>query len=121
MKDNAYVYFVTNYNNNALYIGVTNNLERRLSEHKHKINKECFTAKYNCCKLVYYEYFNSIKLAIARETQLKSWHRKWKNELVEKENPYWEDISLRWEYNEEPVCVFGVGKVKDVDSGSSPE
>ncbi len=79
-----------------LYIGVTNNLERRLYEHREKLI-DGFTKKYNLNKLVYYEYYSNINDAIARETQLKSWTRKRKNELVEQLNPNWNDLSKEWE------------------------
>ena len=88
----GFVYFMSNAYNNVLYIGVTNNLTRRVAEHKAKINKG-FTYKYNCDKLVYYEVFDSIVDAIAREKQLKNWKREWKNELVVKQNVGWEDLS----------------------------
>ena len=94
MEKNAYVYCMANNNNNVLYIGVTNNLERRVWEHKNHSNPNSFTSKYNCNKLVYYEYANSIEGAIEREKQLKNWKRQWKNELIEKMNPNWLDLSL---------------------------
>lgn len=74
MKSVAYVYFMTNQYNNVLYIGVTNDLNRRVAEHKAKVNKG-FTFKYNCYKLVYFETFNLIIDAISREKQLKNWKR----------------------------------------------
>jgi len=92
MSRTGFVYFITNAYNNVLYIGVTNNLTRRIAEHKAKINKG-FTYKYNCDKLVYYEMFDSIVEAIAREKQLKNWKREWKNELVVKQNAEWKDLS----------------------------
>jgi len=93
MRDDAYIYFMANNHNNVLYLGVTSNLERRVWEHKNHVNSECFTSKYNCIKLVYYEYVNSIKTAIDREKQLKNWKREWKNELIETSNPNWDDLS----------------------------
>jgi putative endonuclease len=86
-----YVYFLTNKYNNVLYIGVTNNLKRRIAEHKNKVFKG-FTRDYNVTKLVYYEVFTDINLAIAREKQLKGWLRSKKNALVEKVNPKWEEL-----------------------------
>jgi putative endonuclease len=76
----------------VLYIGVTNDIVRRVAEHKTKINKG-FTYKYNCEKLVYYETFALMIEAIAREKQLKNWKREWKNELVNDFNPEWKDLS----------------------------
>ena len=75
-----------------MYIGVTNNLERRIYEHKNGI-LEGFTSKYHVDKLVYYEHSNSIESAIVREKQLKGWLRKKKNALVETANPDWKDLS----------------------------
>ena len=92
MKNNTYIYFLANHYNNVLYIGVTNDIVRRVAEHKAKINKG-FTCKYNCDKLVYYEMYNSITDAIAREKQLKNWKREWKNKLINEFNPEWKDLS----------------------------
>ncbi len=92
MNNNYFVYFLTNWNNKVLYIGVTNNLERRLSEHKQGI-VEGFTKKYNVNKLVYYEWYSDIKMAIAREKEIKGWKRIKKNQLIESTNPNWDDIS----------------------------
>ena len=82
-------------NKNSIYIGVTNDLERRIYEHQNKLVKE-FTQKYNCVNLVYFETHNQIVDAIYREKQLKNWNRIWKNELIEKDNPNWLDLSKEW-------------------------
>lgn len=87
-----YVYILTNKRNGTLYIGVTNGLFIRSFQHKLKINKNSFTAKYGIDKLVYYETYKSIIDAITREKQLKRWRRKWKIELIEKENYVWRDL-----------------------------
>jgi putative endonuclease len=84
------VYLLTN-NSKTLYVGVTNNLERRVYEHKHKL-KDGFTKKYNLTKLVYFEMFNDINDAIKREKQLKNWHRQWKINLIESKNKEWKDL-----------------------------
>ena len=76
-----------------MYIGVTNNLSRRVHEHKQEL-VEGFTQRYHVHKLVYFESCGVIKDAIAREKQLKGWTRKRKNELVEKNNPTWEEIII---------------------------
>jgi len=86
---------MTNLHNNVLYIGVTSNLEKRVWEHKNGSDKYSFTFKYNCNKLVYYEIFGDIKYAIEREKQLKNWKREWKDDLVKKENPHCEDLSIK--------------------------
>ncbi|MDD5032079.1 MAG: GIY-YIG nuclease family protein [Patescibacteria group bacterium] len=89
---NYYVYILASKRNGTLYIGVTNNLLNRSFQHKIKENKNSFTAKYNVNKPVYYEIFAYIGEAIAREKQLKKLNRKWKIELIEKENPTWRDL-----------------------------
>ena len=91
-----YVYILANQNNSTLYIGVTNDLKRRLYEHKNKL-VEGFTEKYNVNKLVYFEETTDIKSAIQREKTLKKWKRVWKNALIEKKNPVYKDLSLDWE------------------------
>jgi putative endonuclease len=94
MKDDKqyYVYILTNKSNKVLYIGVTNDLIRRMFEHKNKLI-EGFTRKYNLIKLVYYEITNDIESAIRREKQLKNWHRDWKINLITHFNPVWKDLS----------------------------
>jgi putative endonuclease len=79
----------------TLYTGVTNNLQRRVYEHKEKIFKG-FTAKYNITKLVYFEILNDINSAIRREKQIKGWLRKKKIDLIETTNPEWKDLSEEW-------------------------
>jgi putative endonuclease len=86
------VYITTNKNNTALYTGVTNNLIRRIAEHKNKMHPKSFTARYNLVKLVWYENYTDIGEAIAREKQLKSGSRKKKIQLIEKMNPAWKDL-----------------------------
>lgn len=88
-----YVYILTNWNNSVMYIGVTNNLERRLYEHKNKLVKG-FSTKYNTDKLVYCEETPDVSAAIAREKQLKSWRREKKDNLVTIGNPEWKDLSI---------------------------
>ena len=87
-----YVYIITNKINSVVYIGVTNDLERRLYEHKHKL-VEGFSKKYNLYKLVYLETTTDIKAAIAREKQLKGWTRARKNDLIASINPSWKDLN----------------------------
>ena len=86
-----YVYMLASQKNGTLYIGITNNLETRMYQHKNKLIKG-FTSKYNVDKLVYYEVYNDIYDAILREKRMKKWERKWKIELIEKNNPEWEDL-----------------------------
>ena len=90
-----YVYILSNFSNTTLYIGVTNDLKRRIYEHKNKLI-EGFTEKYNISKLVYFEETSSIESAIQREKNLKKWKREWKNKLIEESNPEYKDISEGW-------------------------
>jgi len=92
MEKRYYVYIMTNTNNTVLYTGVTNNLERRVYEHKNKLI-EGFTNKYNVNKLIYYEEFRDSYSAINREKQIKGGSRKKKIQLIERENPTWKDLS----------------------------
>lgn len=91
MHTSSYVYLLTNKSNNVLYTGVTNNLIRRIYEHKSKLIKG-FTQKYNIDRLVYYEVCESILVAIEREKKIKGWTRKKKDTLVNAFNPTWEDL-----------------------------
>lgn len=86
-----FIYILTNFYNTTLYIGVTNNLARRIFEHKHKLVAG-FSGRYNLNKLIYYEEFNAIIDAIAREKQLKNWHREWKLNLIRQVNPQLNDL-----------------------------
>ena len=90
--DTYFVYILTNWNNKVMYIGVTNNLARRIYEHKNKL-AEGFTKRYNVNKLVYFETTPDVRAAIEREKQLKGWVRKRKDALVESENPEWKVLS----------------------------
>ena len=89
-----YVYIMTN-NSRTLYTGVTNDLERRVYEHKHKLVPG-FTSKYNITKLVWYESFHDIHQAIEAEKRIKGWIRAKKVALIESKNPTWEDLSEGW-------------------------
>ena len=82
---------MSNQNNGTLYIGVTNDLVRRVYEHKHKLVKG-FTSRYNLTKLVYYEIWQGETEAIQREKNLKHYTRNWKVELINQFNPSWEDL-----------------------------
>jgi putative endonuclease len=90
-----YVYILSNFTNSTLYIGVTNDLKRRLYEHKNKLFPG-FTEKYNVNKLVYFEKATDVKSAIQREKNLKKWKRSWKEALIMKTNPKFEDLSKEW-------------------------
>ena len=87
---NFYVYIVTNSDKSVLYVGVTNDLTRRLYEHKENKGKpHTFAGKYFCYNLVYYEHFSHIEYAIAWEKEIKKWRREKKDLLIESENPNW--------------------------------
>lgn len=88
---NGFIYITTNPRHTVLYTGVTNNLMKRIWEHKNKICSG-FTSKYNADNLVYYEAADCIDDAIAREKQIKSWSRKKKIDLINKFNPDWKDL-----------------------------
>jgi putative endonuclease len=90
-----YVYILASKKNGTLYIGVTNDLETRVLQHKQKIN-EGFTSKYEVSSIVYFETFQYIDDAIRREKQLKKWNRQWKINLIEEENKNWLDLSEDW-------------------------
>jgi len=87
-----YVYILANATNVAIYTGVTNNLIRRVFEHKENADPKSYTAKYKIHKLVYYETTTDVKAALEREKQIKDWNRKRKNQLVESMNPTWRDL-----------------------------
>ncbi len=91
MSKRGYVYIMTNPSNTVLYTGVTSNLIKRVYEHKNKV-AEGFTKKYNVVKLVYYEVYEDILLAIEREKKIKAGSRRKKIELIESMNPQWRDL-----------------------------
>ena len=86
-----YVYILSSNNNSTIYVGVTNNLERRIYEHKNEL-LEGFSKKYHTHKLVYYEQTSDVLSALTREKQIKSWSRERKNELINTTNPTWSDL-----------------------------
>jgi putative endonuclease len=93
MKYGGYTYILTNKNNTVLYTGVTSNLQKRLAEHREGIHINAFTRKYNCHKLIYFEGFNRIEDAIAREKQIKGGSRAKKESLINSINPNWNDLT----------------------------
>ena len=95
MKGKYYVYMLTNVKNTVLYTGVTNDLQRRVYEHKNKLI-DGFTKKYNVNKLVYFEETTDVRSAITREKQIKGWVRIKKDALIATQNPEWKDLSLDW-------------------------
>lgn len=93
---NAFVYIMSNKGRTTFYIGVTNDLERRVREHKNG-KGSYFTSKYFLFELIYFEQISSITLAIEREKQLKGWRRQWKINLIKTQNPDMIDLSKDWE------------------------
>ena len=93
MDKTYYVYIMTNITNSVLYIGITNDLQRRVYEHKNGLIKG-FSEKYNIHKLVYYETTNDVNSAIKREKQLKNWYRQWKMNLIKNKNPGFADLFI---------------------------
>jgi putative endonuclease len=92
LTNQYFVYLLSSKNNGTLYIGVTNDLVRRIYEHKNGL-ADGFTKKYGIKNLVWYEVHEDIEQAIIREKQIKKWNRAWKIELIQKENPEWRDLS----------------------------
>jgi putative endonuclease len=94
-----YIYIMTNKPQGVIYIGITDNLQERVKEHKLKVYPNSFTAKYNCDKLVYFEEWNNGFEASIREKQFKKGKRDWKIKLIEEMNPSWMDISINWNFD----------------------
>ncbi len=92
MSDTFYIYIMANKTNSVVYVGVTNNLERRVTEHKNGV-REGFTKKYRVHKLVYFEEYTSVNDAIHREKEIKAWRREKKNALIATLNPEWRDLA----------------------------
>jgi len=92
MRKRGFVYILSNSRRTALYVGVTSDLVGRMKKHKNKFYKRSFSARYNVDRLVYYEEFSSIVMAIFREKQLKSGPRRRKERLINSMNPAWEDL-----------------------------
>ena len=88
------VYIMTNKSNKVLYIGLTDNIDERVKEHKLKVYPKSFTARFNCDKLVYFEEIEEGLKATKRDKQMKKWKRQWKINLIEELNPSWSDLSL---------------------------
>ena len=89
--DKFFIYIMSNNSNSTLYVGVTNDLERRVQEHRTSDNKS-FTTRYHCHKLVCYEEYSSINEAITREKQIKSWNRARKDRMIDQMNPDRKDL-----------------------------
>lgn len=105
MPKEYYVYIMSN-RTKTLYIGLTNNIMKRVLQHKQK-QIEGFTKKYNLIYLVYFESTNSIYDALKREKQLKNWHRQWKINLIEESNKNWDDLSSEWYREIDPETSSG--------------
>ena len=95
MREHRYAVYIMTSRTHVFYVGVTNDIVRRVREHKQRIH-EGFTARYNIDRLVWYEVWQSIQKAIAREKQIKPWRREKKIRLIESLNPTWQDLSEEW-------------------------
>ena len=93
--ENFFLYIMTNKPDGVLYIGITNELERRVREHKQKQIKG-FTYKYNLDKLIYFESFETYNEAFSKERRMKKWNREWKVNLIIDKNPDWNDLAIEW-------------------------
>ena len=87
-----YVYILATKSNKTIYVGVTNDLQRRIYEHKNSLDKTSFTSRYHVTKLVYFECTGDVYSAIEREKQIKGWDRQHKNKLIESKNPQWQEL-----------------------------
>ena len=103
MKE-GYIYILGNRSRSTFYVGVTNDIERRVLEHKTGLGSK-FTGKYHLKMLLYYEYYENIGEAKAREVQLKNWKRQWKLDLITDENPHLMDLAADW-FDEEEIAEF---------------
>jgi putative endonuclease len=95
MREHRYSVYIMASRSHNFYVGVTNNIARRVREHKDH-TFEGFTARYNIDRLVWYQVFGDVYAAIAREKQLKRWRREKKIQLIEDKNPTWQDLSAEW-------------------------
>lgn len=91
-----YVYLMASFKQ-TLYVGATNDLARRVHQHKTKADPDSFTARYNIDRLVYFETFGDVRDAIAREKEIKAWRRSKKVALIESQNPTWKELTFNWE------------------------
>ncbi|MBN2663754.1 MAG: GIY-YIG nuclease family protein [Bacteroidales bacterium] len=96
---NYFVYILTNINKTVLYTGVTNDIRRRLWEHKKGVNNKSFTSKYKCFYIIFWERYQYIQDAIDREKEIKGWRREKKEDLINEFNPKWEFLNDEFEYD----------------------
>lgn len=92
----GYVYILSNKNRTTLYVGVTNNIQRRVGEHRQGFYPNAFSKRYNVHHLLYYETIPGMQNAMNREKQLKNWHRDWKWNLIKEQNPELLDLAADW-------------------------
>ncbi|MBS1815197.1 MAG: GIY-YIG nuclease family protein [Acidobacteria bacterium] len=102
MREHRYYVYIVSNRSRVIYVGITSAIERRMRQHREKTYGG-FTAKYGCHRLVYYEVWQDVHRAIARETELKGWARAKKVALIERNNPTWEDLSAEWA---RPIDVY---------------
>ena len=112
MREHRYSVYIMASRSHNFYVGVTNNIARRVREHKDH-TFEGFTARYNIDRLVWYQVFGDVHAAIAREKQLKRWRREKEIQLIEARNPTWQDLSAEWG---KPICWQEINR-RSLDSG----
>lgn len=95
MREHRYYVYIVSNRSRTIYVGITSAIERRMRQHREKIYGG-FTARYGCNRLVYYEVWQDVHQAIARETEIKSWTRAKRVALIERKNPTWDDLSADW-------------------------
>ena len=93
----GYVYLICNRKNGTIYLGMTSDLAGRLEQHQSKENANSFSAKYDTCRLVWFERHDLVVNAIAQEKTMKGWPRQWKINLIERNNPNWDEILLQYD------------------------
>jgi putative endonuclease len=116
MMKQGFVYIMSNKNRTTLYIGVTNNIERRVLEHKASCGS-VFTSKYNLFDLLYWEKIDGMMRAIDREKQLKNWHSDWKWNLIKEENPTLVDLAKDW-FTDEEIREYKRSLLADSETSS---
>ena len=103
MRDHSYSVYIMTNRSRTLYVGMTNNLPRRVRQHKEQLNEGSFTSRYKLDRIVWFEHYKYVRNAIAREKQIKGWLRIRKLQLIVEQNPTWKDLSEDWGKPIEPL------------------
>ena len=115
--EEGFVYILSNKNRTTTYIGVTNDIERRIVEHKSGFGSK-FASRYNLINLMHFEHFDTIVDAIDREKQLKNWHREWKWNLIKEENSNLEDLAGDW-FTDKEIEEYRQMRIRDAEINSA--